>query len=155
ELILWCEPDRLLCDVEARFACSVERSGIERARRFTLSFHVINTAIGMHKLKFRACLADEIAARAQRIAARVLLGHRDKPKRSKKCSPRAVAFSTAETEPAQASKADHGRVLDIITGDAERLHCRQNVPMVDYRGSDRFRFSARAVFVHVPTILSF
>src|SRR5579883_2159645 len=103
----------------------------------------------MHEFQRRAAFANEIAARAQRIAARVLLGQRDEPERGEQRASRRIAPAAAEAEPPQAGETEDRGVLRMIAGDAERLHGRRDIAVIDLGRADLLGALARTLLDHV------
>jgi hypothetical protein len=75
-------------------------------------------AVKADELERRGAIADEIAARAQGVAARVLLEQCNKAERGEIGARCGIARrSVTEAEPAQTSERDDGGLTRIVAGD--------------------------------------
>src|SRR5262245_25370897 len=108
----------------------------------------------MDQLERRTPIADKIAARTQRIAARILFHNRDKPERSKKHSSGSVLLASAKAETAQTSKTQYSSVLHMIARHTQWLHCRRDISVINLGRAHRLGTLSGAFLHNIPAIRS-
>src|SRR5262249_11716628 len=111
ELVLWREENGLGGESETGLLRGAESLLVKGAGGCAIEHDLFCCAVRMHEFQRRASITDEIAARAQGIAPRILLSQRDEPQRGEQTAACRVLCAVAETQPAQRREAQDEAVL--------------------------------------------